>query len=140
MPAVGVEKEVVAGRFESGANLFEQLFPAVWLGNETAKPLSQHRGDFGLLSEPAAQDNIDVWIDGAQFIENGVPIHHRKEKIQNDQADLLSHFSINFERFKTISCQDHFIAFFRQHLRCDVGYLWFVFDEKNIIAASGWVF
>src|SRR5438876_6330172 len=77
------------GSLNRRPHLFEQLFPGIWLGNESTEPLRQHRPDFVLLREPAAQNHVHARIDSFQFLENSIAVHHRQEEIQDDQPDLI---------------------------------------------------
>src|SRR5438105_13894486 len=85
-------------RVEGRADLFEQLLAGIGLGNEPAKPLRQHCPNLVLLGKSAAQHDVDARVERLQFLKNSVPIHHRKEEIQNDQTDLTVDLLENFQR------------------------------------------
>src|SRR6202022_1907148 len=100
MPAVGIYRRpapkrlsilprILPGRVESRADLAEQFFPRVGLRDKSAQTLCEHRTDFALLGETAAQNHVDVRVEPAQLVEDGVAIHDRKEEIEDDESNLL---------------------------------------------------
>src|SRR5947207_11597403 len=119
------------GSLDRRLYLFEQLFPGVWLRNEPTEPLREHRPDLVLLRESAAQNHVHAGIDSLQFLENSIPVHYRQEEIQDDQADLIVDLLEDFQRFKTVPSDDHFITFLCQNGRGELRYFRFVVDDQN---------
>ncbi len=83
----------LAGRFprrvEDGSDLLEQFFAGVWLGNESAQTLREHVARVCFARQTTAQNHCDIWIQRAEFVENGVAVHDWKEKVEDDQTDLF---------------------------------------------------
>src|SRR5437764_4673228 len=90
----------IPGRVQSRTDLLEQFFARVRLGNETAQTLRAHVAQFALLGEAAAENDGDLRIQSAQFIEDGVAIHHGKKEIEDHEAYLLRNLLVDFERFE----------------------------------------
>src|SRR5213082_1080162 len=93
----------IAGRVQGRTDLLEQFIARVGLGDETAQTLREHVAQFALLGEAAAQDDGNLRIQGAQFIEDGVAIHHGKKEIENHEAYLLRNLLVDFEGFETVA-------------------------------------
>src|SRR5205823_2125426 len=123
-------------RVEGRADLFEQLLGSIWLGNESAKPLRQHGADLVLLGKSATQYAVHTRVDGLQFLEHSVPIHHRQEEIQDDQANLTMDLLEDFQRLETVLGDDHFIAFFRENRGGKLRNFRFVVDDQDQFARS----
>src|SRR5207248_10996815 len=123
-------------RIEGQADLFEQLLTRVGLGNEPAKPLGQHSADLVLLGKSAAQHDVNAWVERLQFLEYSVPIHHRQEEIQDDQADLTMDLLEDFQRLETVLGDDHFIPFFRENCGGKLRNFRFVVDDQDQFARS----
>src|ERR1700731_546749 len=130
----------LTGCVQSGTDLFQQLLAAVRFWNKAAKTLGEHRSDFGLLGEPAAQDNIYLWIDRAQLLKHGVSINHRQKVIENDETDLLAHLFVDFERLKAIMRDYDPIALFGQHFRRQVGHVGLVLNQEQVLAVAARIF
>src|SRR5438477_1735422 len=93
----------IAGRVQGRADLLEQFFARVGVGNETAQTLREHVAQFALLGEAAAENDGDLRIQGAQFIEDGVAIHDGEEEIEDHEAYLLRNLLVDFEGFETVT-------------------------------------
>src|SRR5437763_5649769 len=123
-------------RVEGRADLFEQLLGSIWLGNESSKPLRQHGADLVLLGKSATQYDVNARVERLQFLEHSVPIHHRQEEIQNDQANLTMDLLEDFQRLETVPGGDHFVSFFRQYCRGELRNFRFIVDDQDQFARS----
>src|SRR2546423_216516 len=76
------------GGVQSRTHLLQQFLAAVGFWNESAQALSEHRSDFRLLCEPAAENHVYFRIHRAQFLEHRIAVNDRQKVIENHQPNL----------------------------------------------------
>ena len=118
------------------ANLLDQFFAGIRLRDETVQPAREHAADFGLFGESAAQDDPDLWIDGFEFIEDRVAIHHRKKVIEEDEVDFPAHLPIDLQCFDSIFRQDEAVVFEIENLPGTLENVLVVIDQENELALA----
>src|SRR6476659_2152487 len=123
-------------RVEGRADLLEQLLAGVGLRDKPAKTLRQHGADLVLLGKSAAQYDVNAWVDRLQFLEYGVPIHHRQEEIQYDQANFTMELLEDFQCLETVPGDDDLVSFFRQNCGGELRNFRFIIDDQDQFARS----
>ena len=65
---------------------------------------------------------------------NGITVHDRKEKIEDDKTNLPGYLLIDLEGFKSVACENDLVAFVNQHRGGQFGDFGFVIHEQNQFA------